>query len=505
MTAESAVPRQAFSRAMEHPQNLEAIGSFLDPKQQKEFPEICKLIHQDSALRNGRDLNQYLKYRYPFLKIGNVEKARKVFEGLQCNPAYLRETNFVTGSTPAWNAFKEKNYKLAAWYLEKGGLFAVTEVQKKTLCSYPLLLVDYPEISVRIRNAKWEGAMTGEQKQAVLQQLLEEYCHKGHLKGIKWVLKKAEDNRCLLALQKPLELAIYGGFGDIVSELCPLMTGEKEASVAALCVQMGYPALLPILKKYGFPVSAGQEQQMEELVSTQNGLASRISFPQAPNAISHGAHGGDANKAVREQEYREMVGYVYHSLRNGVSIRVLIENLLHRRRRMAVRCNLQELHHYGTPTDRPMGTRFDSSYKAFGDRIKEKYAEFPVKVTTRIKDQEIPLTTITAEQWEHPDGKHRDLILDEVARLCEPLRTKLQTDLATPLSPVIWLISLAPPCLRGTPIVLRALVDGICLFQQRDPIDPSYEINCDALVYADQREFTKAFSARAPLPQRTAS
>ncbi len=193
------------------------------------------------------------------------------------------------------------------------------------LCSYPLLLVDYPEISVRIRNAKWESANTREQKQAILQLLLEEYCHKGHYKGIKWVLKKGKENRLQLALQKPLELAIRGGFGDIVSELCLLMTGEKEASVVALCVQMGYPPLLSILKKHGFPVSADHERQMEELAFTQKSLAPFIAFPQAPNAIAHGAHGGDANKDVREQEYREMVGYVYHSLRNGVSIRILIE------------------------------------------------------------------------------------------------------------------------------------------------------------------------------------
>ncbi len=76
----------------------------------------------------------------------------------------------------------------------------------------------------------------------------------------------------------------------------------------------------------------------------------------------------------------------------------------------------------------------------------------------------------------------------------------MQEDIATPLSEVIWPISHAPPCERGTPIVLRALVDAICLLQLRDPIDNTYEINCDALVFDKQKAFTEAFSARAKLP-----
>lgn len=481
----------AFQRVIRAPHNLESISAFLSPEEQNIFAQVDERIEHHFELEKG-NLRDYFRYRYPFLRVVSLKKAEAAFERVHRNPLYLRETNIVTHSTPAWHAFQDKRYDLASQYLQWGGLLAVTEQQKEQLRQFPSLLVEYPELSLRIRRAKLDGAKTEDEKRKVLQWMLEEYCHKGHLQGVQWVLKTGFD----LSLFKPLENAIRGGFEEIVSLLCPRIKDDDKPSFVGLCVEMGYPELLPILKKNGFPVTEDQERRMADFGLLQKKLIPHIRFPEAPNATAHAAHGGDTNKSIREKEYVDMVVYAYSALRNGASIKTVVNHLGDRRRRMAVLCKLKDLDNYGTPTKKTMGTGFDSSYKEYGDRIKAKYAEFPVKVTARIGETEIPLTTITAERWEHPDGTHRDAILTEVSRLGAPLCTARVDDFARPLSKIIWLISHYPPAQRGTPIILRAVVDALCLLQNHKTIDPSYEINCDALVYADSQEFTTEFMSK---------
>ncbi len=373
-----------------------------------------------------------------------------------------------------------------------------------------------------------EDLATQEEKTVFLQTYLEEFCDKGNLKGVEWVIRNHRESGLQpLQLMRPLEVAILGGYEEVVHTLCrwvgPRTLRDLRASpgkesghflpvpqygnpmslLTALCVEMGYPHLLPVLEKYGFPVSEAEKRAMRELAITQERFARFISFPQPLNTDHSEARGGDANKHIRESEYKRMVGYAIHYLQKGGSHRTLIENLLHRRRRMAVLTKLLHLDLYGRPTDCVMDTSLvEQPYGECGERIRAKYPNGPVRAAVPINGRRIPLTTITHKMWYHSNGRHRDVVLNEVDRWCASHfhSPRTDTEIAYALHRPIFLLSHMPPSCRGTPIVLRAFVDALCLLQQRMPIDPKYEINCDALYYKNIEEFVKDFTGKVSFP-----
>ena len=142
-------------------------------------------------------------------------------------------------------------------------------------------------------------------KTAFLQVSLEEYCDKGNLEGVEWAIKIHKESELPpLQLLRPLELAILGGYSEVVQVLCRwidpaalrkdekgslnrrcnetgkllevvpyLKYGIPKSLLVTLCVEMGYPHLLPILEQYGFPILDAQRREMRELSSMQEELA----------------------------------------------------------------------------------------------------------------------------------------------------------------------------------------------------------------------------------------
>lgn len=442
------------------------------------------------------------KDRNPFTGIDTVEKAMKVFESVNRDSAYLRDPSLIHGDPPALTALKMGHFELASLYLKWGGVLILNESHRDRVLAEPWLLVDYPLLSEQIRNIRW---VASENKKAMLDHALREYALFGSVEGIEWAFERADENGITLSLGAPLECAIRGNFEEVIHTICEKfdISKKQKEHLVSIAVKMGYPELLPILESYGFPITEEQAKRMEELTQVYVALESSVRFPSAPSAMADQVHGGDGNKSLAAYEYKWMVSFVFHALRLGIGISEIIDILQFRRRGMAGRCGLLDIHAFGFPTreDAIAFTSFRGAYKEYGDKIKAKYRHFPIRVKTVINGAEIPLTEIDMDYWYHTNGKNRDIILNEVAKLCAPLQRCIAEDIRRPIAEVIWLISHAPPSERGTPTILRALVDGLCLFQHRDPIDSRYEINCDALTYVDKEEFVRDFSNKAPLKQ----
>ncbi|HSW72198.1 MAG TPA: hypothetical protein VLG44_02165 [Chlamydiales bacterium] len=457
---------------------------------------------------SSKDEKSPSAYRNPFSGVDSLEKAERVFQSVQRNTAYLRDPSLIQGDPPALFAMKRGDYVLASQYLKWGGVLTLDESHREWILEQPWLLVDYPQLTEQIRNIRWEAAETLQEKKAMLQQALVEYALFGRADEIKWIAERASEHNIALSLVRPLECAIRGNFADVIQALCTTFdvsaVSEKEKKhLVQIAVKMGYPDLLPVLESLEFPISEEQIQRMKDLTSVYEALSSSIRLPRAPSAMADEHHGGYTNKSTAEEEYKWMVSFVFHSLRLGVGIREILDLLHFRRRGMAGRCGLLDLHSFGFPIQPGTNTftTFRGAYKEYGEKIRAKYRKFPIFVKTAINGVQIPLTEIHKDYWYHTDGTNRDIILDEVAKLCVPLQKCIQEDIRRPIAEVIWLISHAPLSERGTPTILRALVDGLCLFQHRDPTDYRYEVNCDALTYAERQEFVRDFSARVPLKQ----
>lgn len=494
-------------RALYHPQNTENIVSFLTPNQQGQFLSSCRVLSYYSRMVKSKERHPslFLSYRYPFSFVCFLEKAQELFQIVKCNPVYLREARPDTQETAAWFAFRERRFELCVWMIEKGGLFNTSESQTQQLIAMPQLFTEYPAIANRIRQVKWQGATTLQQKQTLLQNLLEKYCLIGHTEGIRWTLHKFCKNKLPFYPFKPLQFVTLGGFEDIFSELCinglhAKFVGHEKMDLISTTVEMGYPKLLSVLKQHGFPIKKEHKRQLDKLKFIQRVFARCVFFPLPASFCAHFAHGGPDNSTTAKQEYVHLVAYAFNALRKGMNIQRLIENIMHRRRRMAALGKLIGIENYGKRTQSQFVTIFDPSYKSYGEHIQKKYKSWPVQVKKTIKGREIPLTKIEFDRWIHPDGKHYNEVMGEIVRICEPMATQMQKDLVTPLSELIWLFSHHPLCERGTPIVLRALVDAFCLFQHREPIDRFFEINCEALVHDNQKEFTELLRSKFPLP-----
>lgn len=490
--------------ALAQPQNIDAIKDFLEPKDHAVLNNVCKAFQWHSSMERAPQAEK-TAYRYPFHGVTDINQSADIFARVNFNSLYLREPDGISGYTPAFEALKNGRVVLAGLYLSYGGALATTQEEKEYIWKYRTLHTDFPIIGIHIRQIKWDMAKTDLQKKEFLEWYLEESCHKGNMKGVQWALRKAEKFHIPISIFRSLELATQSGLHEVFAEVCSrtnlsqLTNGEKERLVE-LCSEMRYSDLLLCMAKNGFPVTNKylSECALFEKLKIANG--DLFSLPQPASANSHTSHGGNDNLLIATAKYREMVVYAYQFLKQGGDVRKLIDNLCHRRLHMAVVGKRNSLESYGKFTSEMMVTEYGEGYREYGERIRAKYNQFPVQVNAQIGDRTIPMTVIQEGRWVHPDGRYRDVVIGEIARLCEPLRAGDQDEISKPLARITWLASHYPPCQRGTPIVLRALIDAICLIHGRY-LDPRYEINCDALVYDNCEEFATAFATRAPLPK----
>jgi len=500
----SEVTRTSYHSAWVNPRILMKINQFLTDAERE---ALCKT---DDIFRNNlefisspEDLPTVL---FPFRKVVCVEEAEDVFRQYQGDTSSLR----MPGSdkrTDAFRALKKRDFELCNHLLNRGGALALNKRQTRYLCALPYTHFEFPRLCAQICQARLCAAKTPGQKQEELQELLEEACAKGNLKTLKWVIKRhAESSLSPLGLAPALEHVVMGGFDHLLPTLLSFISPDtlapeqKEEYVQA-AVQLGYAHFLLMLESFGFPVTPDQKKEMGELMALQEALEPQISFPEPTNTSHDDIHGGDMNKTISHAEYKRIVAWVVHELVKGTPFPVIINGLHCRRLRMAVHGKLTELNHYGAPTDQIMETLniSEGTYGEWGDFIREHYS-LPIQVNVVIGDKEVPLTKIEKDRWIHPDGAHRDKVLAEIERICEANFRKLNPDIATPLAQVIFLFSHSPPSRRGTPIMMRAFVDGICIFQQRKLIPPHRELNLEALVYVNMGKFVEYFVKKSPLP-----
>lgn len=497
----------ARSKVLGNADVLDGIFKHLSPNELRFVATVSK-IFKSSIPHN---------VRYPFVGVQDIDGAKYRLRMLEGNPlVFLREKDPHTNRTAAVHAFREGRFDVAEFFIGQGGTFQAEEVIHVTGSG---LYFEYPSISQAISEARYKIA---KDKGSVLQEILVESCNKGNLKRLEWVMAKQQESRSPLSLFEPLEEAIKGGFFPVVEALVRVidpsqLKEEKKYALVNLSLEMGYPDIALFLGKCQFPLSSGQKREIQELQALyareeRKGERSPVSAPASINQRHSEIHGGDLNREIYEREFQQAVAYALRYMRNPeCHFRTLIENLGHRRRRMAVLGNLRPLDHFGLPqtiTMRRMTTSFNqSSYMAYGDRIRKLYGErFPIQVFTYIRGERIPLTEITRHAWFHPIARHREIVLDEVHRLCKEICSTeypegAEDSLAFRIGNIYWLLSHAAPFVRGTPTIVAMLSDALWLYHGRTPLSKMPDLNCEALVYDQAEAFAQYLASREDLPK----
>lgn len=350
----------------------------------------------------------------------------------------------------------------------------------------------------------------GEERIRTLQEILEKGCVTGNLKYIHWVIDKQRETGLPLpvsAILPSIEKLIYGGFDEILSFISPFwdlssLPEERKNHLINTAIEIGYPHTVQVLEKIGFVLSEEQQHRCAELsaILIEEPLAS---VPPPINSFHHQAHGGDENQQIYQHEYRVAVAYaLYHLKKTDCDFLKLIENLGHRRQRMAVLGKLHGLEYYGAPTNQQMITYFSTPYAEYGEKIHKKYPFLPFCVTAQLNGRKIELTQINEDSWLHPDGEHRNEVLQEVVSLCQKICTTVypaqkKNALAYELGKIIWWMSHAPPFLRGTPTVLSILTDALWIYHGFLPPSKSLDLNCEALTYDTLEAFAHDISTQS--------
>ena len=354
----------------------------------------------------------------------------------------------------------------------------------------------------------------GQEKIRTLQEILDKGCTTGDLKYIHWVIEKQRETGLVLPvtdITESIEKLVRGGFDEILScmshvwKLSSLSEKQKNHLIDT-ALEIGYPSTVLLLEKLGCALSTEQRQHYVQLhtILIQEPLAI---VPAPINFTHHQAHGGDENQQIYHHEYRVAVAYaLYHIRQSDCDFLKLIENLGHRRQRMAALGKLSGLEYYGAPTNQQMITYFRSPYDAYGQKIHDKFPLLPLSVIAKLNGREIYLTQINEDNWLHPDGEHREETLKEITSLCKKVQAtyyppQKSCELAYDLGKIIWWMSHAPPFLRGTPTVLFILIDAFCIYHERTPFAKIPDLNCEALTYDSIDSFAQYMCNRSSLPK----
>lgn len=340
-----------------------------------------------------------------------------------------------------------------------------------------------------------------------LKEILAKGCATGNLKYIHWVVDKQRQTGLILPITdiiECIEQLVYAGFDEMLScislvwNFSSLPQAVKNRLIE-IAIEVGYPNTVVTLEKIGCRLSEDQRERYTQLkkILVEEPLAA---VPVPVNPIHHEAHGGDDNQQTYHHEYRIAVSYVlYHMNNPHCDFLKLIENLGHRRQRMAAMGKLSGIEYYGAPTDQQMITYFSPSYDAYGEKIHQKYSLFPFSVTTLLNGRKIYLTQINEDSWLHPDGEHRAEILQEINALCQKVHAAHYPPGKSPaflyeLGKIIWWMSHAPPFLRGTPTILFILLDALCIYHNHTPLAKIPDLNCEALTYDSMESFATYMS-----------
>lgn len=320
-------------------------------------------------------------------------------------------------------------------------------------------------------------------------------CYQGDLERLIWVIKKNKDGLLPLTLEQidnGLQDVIRGGYDAVLLPLHYLwsidtMDEEKQKSLIDLALRFGYPNTVRALHELGCPISVEQMQQANALRASFD-RSNCIPAPPPINSVHFNAHGGENNVVFFQKEYQQLVAYTLHCLKQEpCDFRRLIEDLGHRRRRMACLGRLLGSEFYGVPTNQPMYTYFSPTYELYGTRVHEKYSVLPKTITGMLNGRTLELTQIHDNCWLHPNGKDREEILKHVASLCQ--RALEDNNPLLTFGSIIWWLSHAPPFLRGTPTLIYALLDAVCLYHQIPLLTKLPDLNCEALLYDNEEEF----------------
>jgi len=349
----------------------------------------------------------------------------------------------------------------------------------------------------------------GKERIRTLKEILDKGCSTGDLKYIHWVTEKQRETGlvlCVTDIIESIEKLVRGGFDELLSCISFFWTfsslSEKQKNhLIDTAIEIGYPHTVLILEKLGCALSREQQQRYIQLSTFL--IEEPLAIVPAPiNFIHHQAHGGDENQQIYHHEYRIAVTYaLYHMRQSDCDFLKLIENLGHRRQRMAALGKLNGLEYYGAPTNQQMITYFNSPYEAYGQKIHDKYPFLPFSVIAKLNGREIYLTQINEDNWLHPDGEHRVETLQEIAFLCKKVHTtyyppEKSCELAYDLGKIIWWMSHAPPFLRGTPTILFILIDAFCIYHGRTPFTKIPDLNCEALTYDNTESFAQYMANR---------
>jgi hypothetical protein len=342
----------------------------------------------------------------------------------------------------------------------------------------------------------------GEERIRTLQEILEHGCATGNVKYIHWVIEKQQETGLSLYcddIVKSLEKLMQGGFDEILCCIPNLwniysLSKEQKSHLVDSALEIGYPSTALVLEKIGCTLSLAQQKRLSELqtILVEEPLAV---VPVPINFAHHHAHGGDENQHIYHREYRIAVSFVLHQMQEKpCDFLKLIENLGHRRRRMAALGKLNGVELYGSPTNQQMITYFKQPYDEYGRKIHEKYPLLPFSVKAQLNGRTLYLTQINEDSWLHPDGDHRAEILQEIVSICQRVHTtfyppEMRGELMHELGKIIWWMSHAPPFLRGTPTILFILIDAFWIYHGFIPPSKSLDLNCEALTFDDIESF----------------
>jgi hypothetical protein len=445
-------------------------------------------------------IQRYVKS--PFYYVSDRKVAKLFLNLIPNSPAILSRIDPVYNRSPAIDAFRTGRLDIASFFIEQGARFEID--------CYPHLISDnlffeWPVIS----RAICQNLLKDENdRRSHLIRIFNEACHKGNLDCVKWTVAQTSKQDMPLPIPGFLEVAIRGGFEAVVTTLCDhfylktmvdfgAVTLIEQQRLEKASIEMGYPHLLFVLNDYR--LCANKHARFCDQFNTLSSLLAPLPiYPFSPvSALHHSLHGGSRNYTLFEQEYRHAVVYALHYiLRQGnlCNFATLIDNLGHRRRRMACLGNLPALDQYGTPqpSHSSQVTPYGHSYAQYGERIKKKYGRtLPRTGILQIDGKPLPLSTIQKNGWAHPSGKHREVILGEIDRLSKQIiQNRFDTPVLTSrLLAIHWILAQSAPFMRGTPVIQSMFTDALWLHQLRVPPLKTQDLNCEALVYDNCDEF----------------
>ena len=487
------------------------ILSYLDYDTRKGITTVSKRMHDMIPLK------QHFQYHDCELEI---EKIRAIYENNLCDRRFMSERHPYHNASPIHWALRDGYYEEANFYLEKG---AHIDTDFCNTGYFYIFYFDhpYPRVSRAVLAAYFKKAMINKKLDKVMQEPFNEAARYGKLEGLQIILKTMKRHKIsfsVLSLFDPLKSAVRMGFIEGI-ELMLATIGAKQLSlpqkmeIVALALELGYPELLPILEKHKFPITQEQRREAaEQIAFIQKCLNNpRIMAPRPLNAAHSNIHGKD-NEDIYQREYQKLTAYILYRIekKGGCDFVQLIENLGKRRQAMAIKGNLDDLQVYGVPCEglNRSYTPFGKAYARYGEKAARLYgkdgANFNVIANTKIGNRTVGLSQISNQQWLHPAGFNREIVLKEIAAWYQRIHQKYQADteeLAKILYYPYWLFSQQTLFFRGAPTIIAALTDAFWLHQARAPMDrENDDINCEALVYTDYADFVEDFLSHKPMP-----